>query len=94
MDGSAPVKGWECTITNHPNSVISGLTAANRAEAPAGGWVVSVICITTIDVAVDSEPANHRNSLNLCSLCSREKSFVIQTPIKAAMKWPPRSARG
>ena len=71
---------------NHPNSVISGLTAASRAEAPAGGRVVSVICITTIAVAVDSDPANHCNSLNLCSSCSREKSFVMQTPIKDTMK--------
>jgi len=76
----------ECKITNHPKSVISGLTAASRAEAPAGGCVVSVICITTIAVAVESEPASHRNSLNLCSLDNREKSFVMQTPINAAMK--------
>lgn len=73
-------------MTDHPNSVISGLTAASRAEAPAGGWVVSVICIATMAVAVDSDPASHRNSSSLCSLWSREKSFVMDTPIKEAMK--------
>lgn len=69
-------------------------TAGNNAVAPAGGCVVSVICITKIAVAVESEAANQRSDSNVEGDGMRLKSLVMHIPISALRKCPPSSARG
>lgn len=60
--------------------------AGSRAVAPAGGWVVLVICITTIAMLVESEAANQRRDSNPASEGIRPKSFVTQIPTSALRK--------
>ena len=80
--------------THHPITYTGWLTAANRAVAPAGGCVVSVICMRTVANEAERDPASQRRSSRRCELCSSPKSFVIHTPTRAEIKCPPMRARG
>lgn len=70
----------------HESSQIISLVAGRRAVAPAGGCVVSVICIRTIAVAVDKDAASQRRESNLAWSGMRLNSFVIHIPVRPLMK--------
>ena len=78
-------------IRNHPISVISGDVAANKAVAPAGGWIVLVKPITAEATPTERAPANHRR-FSKSRLSSN--SFVMPTPMMEANSWPKIAFRG
>lgn len=67
---------------------------AKGHDLPAGGCVVPVICITTTDVAHDNDPASQSSCWNRSSVGSKWNNFVMQIPVKAPRKCPPKSALG
>jgi len=73
-------------------TVISTCVAAIMAVAPAGGWIVFVIVITTEAVAQAIAPASHLRLRKRASLVSN--SLVMITPVIAEKVWPKKIARG
>lgn len=56
--------------------------------------MVPVICMATMDVAHESEPASQTRLWKRASVGRRWKSLVMHTPMSAPMKWPHTSMRG
>ena len=48
--------------------------------------MVLVVCIATMAVAADNEPASQREELNRCCEGRRLNSFVMQMPVSALRK--------
>ena len=78
---------------HHPRPVMVVSVAASSAVAPAGGWTVLVMLITTLAAPTDRAPASHLKRSKSDS-GRRWKSLVMQTPINAAKKCPKTRFRG
>lgn len=61
-------------------------TAGSNTVAPAGGCVVSVTCMTTMAMAVESETANQRSESNLVVDGMRLNSLVMHIPTSTLRK--------
>ena len=74
-----------------PSCCTVGSTAASRAVAPAGGYMVFVKVMTADASPHASAAASHRSCSKFWLMV---KSLVIPIPIAVAMAWPKMVLRG
>lgn len=79
--------------SHHPSSVMMESVAASNAVAPAGGCTVFVMLINTLAKPTERAPASHLSFSN-SEAGRREKSLVMQIPVRAARMCPRMRLRG